>query len=256
MKVGIIGHEGFVGSALSEAFAQDRECIVAGIGRRDYDAHICEHFDILINANGNSSKRLADAKPEDDFGMNAASTLRMLLDFQCDHYVHISTVEVYNDKSRQETTREDARIEPSALTNYGFSKYVGEMVARKYAKKCLVLRLAGMVGKNMKKGPAYDIMNGGKIFISRKSRLHFIDTSEVAAIAKRLVDLGKWGETYNVVGKGAVSLEEFAKIAGVELTGDGAELVEFGVSTEKIERIAAIPTSLETVAMFAGRARE
>lgn len=252
MKIGIIGYHGFVGSAFYEVFSAKEGWSVVGIDRGN--AHLMKDssFDIMVNANGNSSKRLAEAEPGRDFEMNALATLGFLHDIKCRHYVHLSTVEVYNDKSSEGATREDAQIDPAALSNYGFSKYCGELVARRYAKSWLILRLAGMVGPNMKKGPAYDILHDGKLYLSEKSGLHFMDTREVARIAIQLCEKGRWGEVYNVVGKGALALSEFAEIAGVKLSASGKEEISFGISTAKLEKECEVPTSKEAVKAFAG----
>lgn len=252
-KVGIVGHKGFVGSAFFEVFSENKKYSVVGIGKENYSEWIGERFGILINANGNSSKRLADSEPEKDWKMNVDATKRMLQDFPCEHYIHLSTVEVYNDKSSQDATREGAVIDAAKLSNYGKSKYEGERIAREH-KSFLILRLAGMLGKNMKKGPAYDIIKLGKLFISGKSRLHFMDTAEVAAIAVHLADAGKWGEIYNVVGKGTIELNEFARIAGVALSATGKDVHLFNISTEKIGKEMDISTSMGTVArLIAGQ---
>ncbi|MCX6771192.1 MAG: NAD(P)-dependent oxidoreductase [Candidatus Micrarchaeota archaeon] len=251
MKVGIIGYKGFVGSAFYEVFSAGGQHEVVGIGRAGHAGLKGTEFDILINADGNSSKRLADEDPEADFEMNAASTVGFLQGIPCRHYVHLSTVEVYNDKSSRAATREDAVISPSSLSNYGFSKYCGELAARKHAKSWMILRLAGMVGRNMTKGPAYDILHGGRLFLSEKSRLHFMGTREVARIAMHLCGKGKWGEAYNVAGRGALELSEFAKIAGVKLSSSGKEKALFDISTEKLERETNVMSSEETVRAFA-----
>jgi nucleoside-diphosphate-sugar epimerase len=184
--------------------------------------------------------------------MNALATLGFLHGMKCRHYVHLSTVEVYNDRSSENATREDVAIDPALLSNYGFSKYCGELVAKRYAKSWLILRLAGMVGPNMKKGPAYDMLHDGKLYLSEKSRLHFMDTREVARIAMLLCERGKWGETYNVAGRGALALSEFAKVAGVTLSSSGKEEISFGISTAKLEKECEVPTSEEAVRAFAG----
>jgi nucleoside-diphosphate-sugar epimerase len=252
MKVGIVGYRGFVGSALYGAFCADKKYEAVGIDRDN--AHLMKGsmFDILVNANGNSSKRLADADPQRDLEMNVAATIGFLTSIACVRYVHISTVEVYNDKSSAKSTDEDAKIDPASLSNYGFSKYCGELAARKYAKSCMVLRLAGMVGPGMKKGPAYDILSHGRIYLSEKSRLPFMDTREVARIAKLLCERGKWGETYNVVGRGSVQLSEFAKIARIRLSSAGKEEAIFRISTGKLECETGVMASEEAVRRFVG----
>lgn len=252
MKIGIIGHRGFVGSAFYEVFSEDSTCEVAGIGRDNYSAVKGSRFDLLINANGNSSKRLAEKDPHMDFEMNVTATEGFLLDFSFDHYIHLSTVEVYGSCERKESTLEGAEIRPAALSPYGFSKYLGELVAARYAKSWIILRLAGMVGNNMAKGPAHDILKLGKLFVSSKSEYHFINTREVAKIAKGLAERGKWGQIYNVVGDGSMPLARFAKIAGVELSGEGSAVQKFNVSVDKLKAELPVPSSEKTVLDFVG----
>lgn len=252
-KVGIIGYKGFVGSAFYKVFCADNKYEVAGISRDNYGKMKGMKFDILINCNGNSSKRLAESKPEKDWEMNVSATERFLSDFPSEHYIHLSTVEVYNDKSGQSTTREDVAIDASKLSNYGKSKYAGEQVAKKH-RSYLILRLSGMVGETMSKGPAYDIINLQKLFISEKSRYQYMDSADVARITKILVDRGRWGETYNIVGKGNIALAEVAEIVGVTLKETGKEVQVFDISTEKIEKEnGEYPTSRDAVVKIAGK---
>lgn len=250
LKVGIIGYNGFVGSAFFEVFSQDKKCQVTGIEKENKEDAKKTEYDILINANGNSSKRLADQDPLKDFEMNVISTLDFVRNFRYKNYMHISTVEVYEDKSSQAATKEDAKIDTMRLSNYGFSKYIGELVAKKYAKSWMILRLAGMVGKNMKKGPAYDMLNSATLFVSEKSRLHYMNTKEVASIAKALSERKKWGHTYNIVGEGNIELAEFAKIAGASLQKTGTEVHLFDVSVDKLKKEIEVPKTIDTVREF------
>ena len=251
MKIGIIGHKGFVGSAFYEAFKADAKNHAAGIERSDLENARKETYDLLINCNGNSSKRLADKDPALDFQMNVSTTLDFLLNFKYSAYVHVSTCEVYEDRTNPEATREDAQINPLALSNYGFSKYTAEQAVKKFAKKWLIVRLSGMVGKNMSKGPAYDILSHQKLFISEKSKYQYINTADVADITKTLVERGKWGEIYNIAGKGNMPLAEVAKMAKVTLKETGKDVQVFNISTEKIEmEIENYPSSKDTLAKF------
>lgn len=250
MKVGVIGHSGFVGSAFYRVFSQDRKYDVVGIGRGDYERVRKIHFDLLVNANGNSSKILAEKDPVTDFEMNVLSTLRFLRDFDYDHYLHVSTIEVYNDKSKPNTTAETAEIDSKALSNYGFSKYCAEQLVKRYAKSWMILRLGGMVGEGMKKGAAYDIVRLGKLFVSEMSEYQFMNTKKVAEIAKFLFEKNRFGEVYNVVGKGNIMLSKFAQNAKVELSSVGKDVQVFNINTEKLEKEMSIPTSGQTVMEF------
>jgi nucleoside-diphosphate-sugar epimerase len=252
LKVGVLGYKGFVGSALYEAFSADKKCEAVGIGRENYAALRGTPFDMLVNANGNSSKRLAESEMVRDFQMNVSSTLEILHDFPCEQYIHISSIEVYPDTGKKAATLESAKIDSDALSNYGFSKYMGELVARKHSKRWLILRPGGMVGMNMKKGPAYDILELGRLFVSEKSKYQYISTRSVARIAKELSGRGRWGEVYNVVGRGSITLSDFAGMAGVKLGRAEGELQEFNVSCDKLSRETAVPETADTVKEFIG----
>ncbi len=250
MRVGIIGHQGFVGSAFFKVFSKDNEHEAVGIGKENYGQMRGQRFDLIVNANGNSSKRLADKDPALDFEMNVNSTLRFLQDFSFSHYLHLSTVEVYSDKSSHQGTSEEAQIDPSSLSNYGFSKYMGELVARRYAKSWMILRLAGMVGENAKKGPAHDMASLGKLFLSGKSRLHFLNTEKVALMAKKLVEGRKFGQVYNLAGKGSVQLSSAAASAGIRLSSTGKEEVVLEISTGKLEKEMEVPSSSDELSEY------
>jgi len=247
--MGIIGCKGFVGSAFHRIFSSDKKYEVVGLGREEYPNHIGEHFDIIINANGNSSKVLADKAPQKDFEMNVTSTLKSLFDFKFDHYVHVSSIDVYNRKDAQ-NTREENFIHPETLSNYGFSKYLSELIVKKRATSWLILRLGGMIGENMKKGPVFDILNLGKIFVSSKSRFQFINTNEVASTAKLLVEKGRWNETYNIVGDGTIELSEIAKLAGVKLGEEGEETLVVDATCNKLKGETRISSTIDTVKAF------
>lgn len=250
MRVGIIGFKGFVGSAFYDVFSADKGCKVTGVSKKNYESLIGQTFDLLINANGNSSKPLADREPMKDLEMNLVNTIRFLNDFKFGCFLHVSTVEIYPDKSHEKNTREDLLINPVGLSNYGFSKYLSEQAVMRYAKNWLVIRLAGMFGKNMKKGPAYDILEEGKLFISGRSELPFIETAEVARIAKGLIERQRFNRIYNIVGKGSIQLSQFARLANVKLSSEGEETRTLRVSTEKLERETGLPSTIDSIKQF------
>jgi nucleoside-diphosphate-sugar epimerase len=250
MKVGIIGYRGFVGSAFFKVFSQGKGHEAVGIGKENYGSIAGQRFDLLINANGNSSKPLADKDPALDFEMNVSSTLRFLQELSFSHYLHLSSVEVYNDKSSRKGTSEEAQIDPFSLSNYGFSKYMGEIVARRCAKSWMILRLAGMVGENARKGPAYDMATLRKLFLSEKSRLHFLNTEKVALMAKKLLEMEKFGQVYNLAGRKNVELGAAAASAGIKLSSAGKEEVVLEISTSKLEKLMEVPDSSDELTEY------
>lgn len=131
--------------------------------------------------------------------MNVQTTLNTLFDFKIRKYVYLSSVDVYNDVSNPLNNYEDVIIKPELLSNYGFSKYLGELLVKKYAPNWLILRLGGMVGEGLKKNPIYNIIYLKKLFLNPKSRFQFMNTADVAKIIEKLLMKNK--EVFNVCGK-------------------------------------------------------
>ena len=75
-------------------------------------------------------------------------------------------------------------------------------------------------------------------------------TREVAQIAKELAERGRWLQVYNVVGGGSIALSDFAKMAGVKLSGEGSERRIFKVSSDKLRLEMGVSTSEQTVREF------
>src|SRR5262245_31012343 len=94
----LLGGSGFYGSGLARVLAEmGREFRV--ITRENYAAFRGEGCELLINANGNSSKLLAARAPLDDFDASVRSVRASLADFRFDAYIYLSSVDVYPDCS-------------------------------------------------------------------------------------------------------------------------------------------------------------
>lgn len=248
MRVAVFGYKGFVGSAIYKHFLVSGKYEVVGIGRDNYNSFIDQHFDIFINVNGNSKKLLAAKDPKLDFKMNVQATLDTLLDFKADKYICISSVDVYNDVSNPANNHEDVPIVPEKLSNYGFDKYLGEMVVKKHAHNWVILRLGGMVGEGLRKNPIYDLIYLKKLFVHPKSQFQFINTSVVATIVEELMNHNR--EIFNICGKGTVILEDIIKHFSINLIEHGEEIYHYEVNTKKLEKILKVPSTKEAVFTF------
>jgi nucleoside-diphosphate-sugar epimerase len=244
----ILGSKGFVGSAFLEA------CKGRGIPHRGIDVDNYEESrglacDVLINADGNSKKYIAEEDPPLDFELSVSSVVRSLFDFAFGKYVYISSVAVYNDHADPGNNREEVHLDTRAQSNYGFHKYLAEQLVTKYCGDWLILRLGGMVGRRMSNGPAFDILHGAPLRISPASRFQFINTNEVARVALTMLDEGRSGEIFNVCGRGTVALREIQELAGrVEENELPAET--WNVNTEKAHGLFGLPASDETIREF------
>lgn len=244
----ILGGKGFVGSAFA------RHCKSNGIkckiiDRQNYDSYKGKKCDIFINANGNSSKVIASKDPMKDFEATVQNTRKSLLDFQFKKYVLISSCDVYPDFMFPEKTIEDSEIDVTRQSTYGFHKYLAEECVRHGSQDWLIVRLGGMVGVGLKKNPIFDIINGGPIWLDPQSELQYMNTDDVALTVFKLVDGNKSRETFNVCGRGLVRLQKLLDIYDTRVNPK-SPVVKYDINIEKIQKIAEIPDSMETVMNF------
>lgn len=223
------------------------------IGRQEYEANIGSTFDILINANGNSSKVVASRQPMDDFDASVRSVRSSLLDFRVGTYVHLSSCDVYADCSSPALTREDSAGDPAARSPYGFHKWLAEECVRHAAGRWLIFRLGGMVGQGLRKNAIFDIVSGGPVWLHPESRLQFMNTDVVAAIVLDLVDRGMQGRVFNLCGAGTVRIADVIEWSGRQISvNPGAPVVTYDVATDAIQSVVDVPASEDAVRRFLG----
>lgn len=256
-RVVVIGAGGFVGSAFVRHLASRRDVDLVQVTRATYAAHRGTASDVVIDASGNAVKFLADRDPLADVDRSVVQRVRTLVDFPATLQVHVSSVDVYHDLTSPATTGEDAVIDLSRQSRYGFHKYLAELAVRHYAARWLIVRLAGMVGPGLKKNPVYDILHGQPLRIHPDSRYQFLHTDTVASLAWHLCASGCEGVTVNVCGDGVISPREIAGMAGraldlSALPGD-AEPRIVDVAVDALRRWGPVPATREEVARYCGQ---
>lgn len=246
----ILGGGGFVGSAFA------RLCAAAGreycvIEKNTYTQFVGQSCEVLVNANGNSSKPLAVKEPMTEFDASVRSVRSSLVDFRFNTYVHLSSCDVYPDCTSPSTTREDAPIDPSKQSPYGFHKFLAEQCVRHAARQWIVLRMGGFVGPGMRKNAIFDICFGEKLWLDPESELQFMPTDELARVALELVEKRVFGETLNVCGQGLVRLGDVMTWAGRNVpVNPGSPKVRYEVGTSKVAGVVRLPESAGSVRAF------
>ena len=249
----VLGGRGFVGSAFVRC-AQARGWPCVAITRENYGEYVGTVCDVLINADGNSRKYLAESDPGKDFELSVKSVADSLFDFRFHKYVYISSVVVYNDSTDHNRNHEEAPIDPLGLSAYGFHKYLAEMLVRRYSQDWLIVRLGGVVGENMWKGPVYDILSGRPLRVGHNSRFQFINTEDVARIVFRLIEFGRSREVFNVCGRGTMRLSDIQRLVGDSKPNDLPEET-WDINTDKVNALVGLPTTEETIRVFESRCR-
>lgn len=228
-----------------------RKFRVTGIHKENYQSYRGTAFDIIINANGNSKRFWANSHPVEDFIASTVSVYNSLFDFKCSVYVYISSSDVYENHTSPRYTKEDVSIAPDKLTPYGLHKYFSELLIRKYVNNYLVLRSSMILGKNLKKGPLYDVVHHAPLFISRDSRLQMITTREIADIINTLIDNKVTQDVLNVGGVGTFSFRNLDKyFPGPHIYRPDAEKQIYEMDVEKLQKIYSLKTSEEYLQEF------
>jgi nucleoside-diphosphate-sugar epimerase len=232
----------------------DQHFVITPIFKENYSKYVSTKFDIVINANGNSRRFWANQNPKDDFIASTDSVHKSIFDFPCNLYIYISSPDVYADHGELKHTREDYGIDSTKLSPYGFHKYLGELIVRKYSDKFLILRPSMILGANLKKGPFYDIINNKSVFIKLDTRLQLITTSAISDIIKTLLKCSITNEVINVGGIGAFSFKNIHKYFDkkIHLSAD-AQTQTYEMNIKKIKSLyPSLMTSEEYLKEFLG----
>jgi len=227
MKIGIIGYKGFIGSAIFSELQLNSSLEVVGISRGvkpDID------FDIVVNANGNPYRWLANKEPRQDFDMSVVSVVDSLFELRYKKYIYISSVDVYADNI------------------YGFHKSVSEQCIQRYASSYVLLRCSAVIGTGMRKGIIYDIINDEKLWLTPDSYLQFITNTEVAKIVTYITKHDIKNKIYNVGGLGPVRIGDLEEVTNKEFTyNEGAHRETYYYEPVELSKIYKLKESIDYV---------
>jgi nucleoside-diphosphate-sugar epimerase len=248
----IIGGQGFVGSAYPRLFKRlglDHQVIT----RDNFDQFAGQPCDVLINANGNSKKFMADRDPVWEFDASVVSVAKALEAFKAKAYIHLSTGDVYPETHSPEVSREDQLPDVTRMSRYGLHKYIAETLVRGAHDNHLIMRMGGFVGPNLKKNAVYDMLNDAPIWLHRDSELQFISTDSAAEIVWTVFQNGARNETVNLGARGVVKIGDlFDRLKPKSEFQPDAKPVRFEISVDKLETLygAPLPESRAEVDAF------
>ncbi len=249
----ILGGKGFVGSAFGRLFKR-LDVPFIGVQKDTYSRYKGREWDIVVNASNNSQKFLADQDPLREFELSTLNTMRILCDFPADLFIQISSVDVYSDLVSPLSTSEKTQPDIRRSSHYGFHKYLAEECVRHYARHWLIVRLAGMVGPNLKKNPVYDILHDQPLRIHPDSLYQFMTTDRVAEIVWLLVEKGWTEEVVNVCGRGLISPRQVAMLAkrqlDLSLLPSDAQPRIVDINIDKISALVDLPDTQKTIEEF------
>ncbi len=252
MNIFVLGGQGFVGSAMVRAAARQGHAVTA-ITRQNRPEWVGRPCDLLVDANGNSKKFLAQREPVRDFDASVASVLHSLLDFPCQRYVYISSIDVYPRVDDRRFNRETANIRAERVSRYGLHKFLAEQLVRQFAPRWLICRLGGMVGAGLWKNSVFDILNDRPLWVHTDSQYQYINTDDVARIILTLVRRQAENDIFNLCGEGCISLAEVAALAGkpvLRYAVDSPPVERFDVNLGKLRSLVSLPRTEATIRTF------
>ena len=238
-----------LGSDLVEYLAS--KFLVTSITKENYSQFVGKAFDVLVNANGNSKRFWAIKNPLEDFVLSTVSVYKSLFDFKFKTYIYVSSSDVYVDHSSNTSTSEDQIQDSSKLSSYGLHKYLSEKIIENNCPNYIILRSSMALGKNLKKGPIYDIFKNKSLFISESSRIQMITTIEIANIIKFFLDQNKANNVINVGGKGTVNFKKIQTYFSfpVKFLKEAEEQI-YEMNVEKLDKLFSIKSSEEYLREF------
>jgi nucleoside-diphosphate-sugar epimerase len=251
MNVFVLGGKGFVGSAFVRAAGKRHK--VSAIDLDNYQQFRGRSCDLLINANGNSRKFLAEQDPAGEFDASVGSVLRSLLDFPATRYVYLSTIDVYPCVDNPRRNRETAAIDPEKLSRYGLHKHLAEQIVRRYADRWLICRLGGMVGTGLWKNSIYDVLHDQPLRVSAASGYQFMNTDDVAKIVLTLVRRQSENDVFNVCGAGCIALAAVAELLGKpppRYATENPRFERYEINVEKLQSLVSVPDTAATIRRF------
>ena len=253
MKIGLVGPNGFLGQAFFEVL---RDVAIVERFVRGDELSKLKNCDVIINASGNSSKVLADRDPIRDFEDNVSFPLSLSLVSNDSNalLVHISSGEV-RLTLKDDKKSDDLIASLANQTNYTLSKMIGETLVRKHAKKWLIIRPSGLIGKGMRKGPVFDLLREEPVWVDPRSTFRLMRTITTAQLTYQLI-LNRLSEvstnkTYDLSVKDIISLEQIASELKKQIISRAdLPIINPLLDSEAFPKEFELPSSLDELKSF------
>ena len=248
----LVGGKGLVGSGFSKFFKENK-ILYKIITRQNKKNFYNKSCDILIDCNGNGSKRIGIADPLFDFKASVYSVFENLVHIKYNKYVYISSSQTYEDTKSKKMTKENRICNNLKLNNYGFNKLIAENYVKKFSSKYLIVRLPYIVGPGLKRNPVYDLSHNKETYVTLNSNINFIHTSSIAKITYGLIKKNKFNQTYNLGAKNNIKVRDILNLCGLkesELKKTSKKNDVMFFNCNKISQLVKLPTSINEVKKY------
>lgn len=211
-SIGIIGCNGYVGSYLTSFFNRFESFDVYPIEKKNYKQMTVHEFDIIIDSSNNSKKYISESDYYRDFNESVVNCAKNVENFSAKKYILISSIDIYSSIHDICCTNEDSQLDILRQSKYGFNKFLAELLVKKTCNDWLILRLSGMIGGNLKKGPIYDILNDQPLRLKKTSTIPVLHLEKICNAIKHLIISKKSNEVYNIASNNSISIANIASL--------------------------------------------
>lgn len=146
----LVGNTGFVGSNIAASHTFN-----AQYNSKNITSAYNTRPDLLVYAGVKAEKYLANSDAAADF-KTIEGAIHNIKEINPKKIVLISTIDIYQQPYH---VNEDTIIESDKLQPYGLNRYYLEKWVQKNFDDCLIVRLPGLYGKNIKKNFIFDMIN-------------------------------------------------------------------------------------------------
>lgn len=181
MKTALIGYTGFVGSNICNQYKFTdlyNSKNIAKIKNKKYD--------LIVSAGIPGTKWIANKNPAKDLE-NIKQFINSIEAVQAKKFILISTEDVYENPYRVD---EKTKIDSVNVQPYGKNRLFLEKRLKKIFKKSLIIiRLPGLIGKNLKKNFIYDFIHKRKYYLSNsESMVQVYDLKNIWKDLKKTIE--------------------------------------------------------------------
>ena len=207
----LIGGKGLVGSGFSRYFKSKKIKfkIITRKNKKRFFGKIC---DVIIDCNGNGSKRKANNDPSFDFDASVKSVVENLNNIKFNKYIYISTIYTYKNLTNKIHTTETNQKNSDPISPYGLNKRIAELYVRKLAPNYLIFRLPFVIGPGLKRNSVYDLTHHKKTYYTFNSIINWIHTDTIAKSAIKIMNKKIKNQTFNLVSKDSITISKVVKL--------------------------------------------
>ena len=162
MKTALIGYTGFVGSNINSQFK-----FTDLYNSKNIDKLKNKEYDLIISAGIPGTKWIANKNPKKDF-KNIKQFINSIETVKAKKFILISTEDVYE---KPYLVNEQSPIDLDKVQPYGKNRYYLENQIKNKFKNYFIIRLPGLIGKNLKKNFIYDFIHKRKYYLSNSESM-------------------------------------------------------------------------------------